>query len=509
MENVTPRNNQPDPNISLKKLIKYDEIYLQKEDTIYKIIIGKFEQNILLECKKYVLFLNNDDLSSLLHIELYSLEDCFQFLINSFDKKAIILEDINRERIKLKLKIKYNNNEKKEAELILSYRNNYKDLFINEINNNYYEIEEKIKICKNEIIQLKNEINTLKRNNNNKNSIKNNKNNYYNPKNLQYLHDLPLKSFSAPEYSLNNTFTVFKDMNKILCLVCSKEDKSLISYDLFNNKIIKEIRNAHNKYITNIRHFLDSINKRDLILSLSSDDNYLKVWNHSTFEKLLDIKAYRKGILYSACFLSYNNNIFIISGNVSYFEFEPIKIFSFDLQDKNKKIKNSNDKTFFISTYNENGKTYILTGNALDAKSYDFDLNELYQKYSDQNKNKQNDNVSIVIINNEGIIKLIDSSSDGNIRIWNFHSGDFLKKIFVSKQKLFEICIYNNDYLLVGCEDNKIKIIELKKSEIIHELIGHKDDVITIKSIIHPAYGNCFFSQGLKNDGIKLWIEKK
>ena len=59
--------------------------------------------------------------------------------------------------------------------------------------------------------------------------------------------------------------------------------------------MIKQIKNAHNEYITNIRHFLDSINKRDLILSISSDNNYLKVWNVCNLEKIYDIKAYKKG----------------------------------------------------------------------------------------------------------------------------------------------------------------------------------------------------------------------
>ena len=501
MEIITPRDNRVNPSISLKNIIKYDEFYLQKEDTIYKIIIGKFEQNILLKCKKYELLLNHNDFFQLAHIKLDSLEDFCKLLIDSFDQNKIKIEDIGSESMKLKIKIK-NNNNIIEKELTLSHKPDYKDLFINEINNNYYYFEEKLKNCRNEIIQLKNEIDTIKRNKNNHSS---------NPKNIQFLYDFPQNSFSNPDYSLDNTFTVFKDINNLLCLVCSNQYKSIISYNLINNKMIKEIKNAHNDYITNIRHYLDSIKNRDLILSISSYDNYLKIWNFSNFENLFNIKAYTVGVIYSACFLSYKNNNYIICGNANYLEKylenDPIKIFNFDNKEKIMKLNNSNNKTFFIDTYDENGKIYIVTGNENYAKSYDFELNELYKTYSD--KNNKNDHISIVIVNNEGIIKLIDSCSDGNIRIWNFHSGDFLKKIFISKLKLFGICLYSNDYLLVGCEDNKIKIIELEKSEICHELTGHKEGVTTIKSIIHPEYGNYLCSQGLGNDGIKIWIEKK
>ena len=38
---------------------------------------------------------------------------------------------------------------------------------------------------------------------------------------------------------------------------------------------------------------------------------------------------------------------------------------------------------------------------------------------------------------NDNIVKLIESSCDGNIRIWNFHSGELLKKLEIFKNKNF------------------------------------------------------------------------
>ena len=40
----------------------------------------------------------------------------------------------------------------------------------------------------------------------------------------------------------------------------------------------------------------------------------------------------------------------------------------------------------------------------------------------------------------EKIVKLIESCVDGNIRIWNFHSGLFLQKIKVSDKPIFDFC---------------------------------------------------------------------
>ena len=42
----------------------------------------------------------------------------------------------------------------------------------------------------------------------------------------------------------------------------------MICYDLNNQRKINETKNIHDAYITNFRHYLDEINKRDLVLSL-------------------------------------------------------------------------------------------------------------------------------------------------------------------------------------------------------------------------------------------------
>ena len=44
-------------------------------------------------------------------------------------------------------------------------------------------------------------------------------------------------------------------------------------------KKINEIKNAHNRNITSYNYILDNINKRDLVLSVSENDNNIKLWN--------------------------------------------------------------------------------------------------------------------------------------------------------------------------------------------------------------------------------------
>ena len=338
----------------------------------------------------------------------------------------------------------------------------------------------------------------------------NDKNNFSNPKNIQFYRDLTEDSYCQYSF-LDNIFCVFKSIDNILCLIYINENKSIILYNLINNQKINEIKKAHKLSIFNFRHFLDIINKRDLILSISFGNN-IKVWDIKNLNCLLNLNnIYDCGTIYSACFINENNQNYIITSNSDYpSNFGLIKIFDFN-ENKIKEIKDSNDSTFFIDTYYEKSslKYFIITGNYDYVKSYDYNNNKIYHKYCDS-PDKEKDkscHISIVINNFENEIKMIESSYDGNIRIWNFHSGDLLKKIYVSKYQLNGICLWNSSYLFVGCHDKNIKLIELNSEKII-DFIGHKKYVLTIKKIIHPKLGECLISQGPLDDQIKLWINK-
>ena len=112
-----------------------------------------------------------------------------------------------------------------------------------------------------------------------------------------------------------------------------------------------------------------------------------------------------------------------------------------------------------------------------------------------------------LIINNDGkITRLIDSSNYANVQIWNFHSRELIKIIEVSTSRgLYDIFLWNNNYLIVGGKHGKIIILDLIKGVICQKLNFHNKDILSIKKIIHPQFGECLISQGWKNDQIKLW----
>ena len=322
-----------------------------------------------------------------------------------------------------------------------------------------------------------------------------------NPNNIQLFTNITKDSYA--DYILDNTFALFTSIDDIIYLVYSNSKKSIISYNLIDNKKINEIKNAHARDITNFRHFFDKDKKRDLLISISLSDNNLKLWNMNTFECLIHLENVNKsGRLFSGCMFSENNANYIIT-SCAYGNNEPIKIF--DINNNNiKEIKDSSESTYFIDIFfNKNlSKNYIITGNNGFIKSYDYNNNLVYHKYNDNDNNRH---CSIIINSKEEKVELIDSSYDGNIRIWDFHSGQLLNKIKVCNNGwLIGMCLWDNENLFVGCGDKSIKLIDLKNGLINMNLNGFKNKVLCIKKILHPKYGECLISQEYEKEAIKF-----
>ena len=329
--------------------------------------------------------------------------------------------------------------------------------------------------------------------------------------NMILLKEITCNSFS--EWIFENSFIIFRSINDLYLLIYATDLKSIICYDMIHFKILTEIKNAHDEYITNFNHCYYPKIKNDLIMSVSRNDNNIKIWEIKYFQCLLNLKNINKdGLLNSASFLKYDNNINIITCNRNWTNPEPIKIFN--LNGKNiREIKNSDKNSFFIDVYYENknnkSQIYILTGNEGSVISYNYTENQKYNEYFEKNE-KNIFHHSIIIIENEDMTKMIESSDgSGIIRIWDFHSAQILKKIKVSNNSLRGVCLWNNNILFVGCGDKTIKIMELESGKIINSLIGHKNNVCSFKIIIHPKYGKCVVSQGYQNDQIKIWINPK
>ena len=494
---------------------EYQEYYLLQKNTIYKLTVEKREDIIMVKHKNYFITFNLKELSILFKNEFNTIYNAFKFINSFFENNNIKIEKIilNKE---LKLILIYNG---KKFEIILLYEKDNNDFIFNEIN----KLKNDIKILKhennliikknNKLIYPLNKYKNIKKNKNNLEIEKNEKINFIqtsenkNIKNIKLLSNITDDSFSSINVD-NNTFSVFKSINDELYLIYSNIKNSIICYDLNKKNIIKEINNSHNENITNLRHHLDTINKRDLLMSISQKNNNIKIWNAENWNCILNIqKANKNGILYSACFLIYENKNYIISSNCNWEEIpENIKVYNFT-GNIIKEIPNSNEITFFIDIFYDfiNNKIYIINGNKNYIKSYDYEDNKLYHEYKDNSPENEDRSHFIVIINKiQHNINLIESCDDGYLRTWNFHSAELLSKIKVNDGNLYGMCLWNNKYLFVGCNDKNIRLVDLDKKEVIKILKGHTSEILTIKKIEHPEYGKCLISQGLNKDQINF-----
>ena len=309
------------------------------------------------------------------------------------------------------------------------------------------------------------------------------------------------------QYVKVNSFCSFKSINNILYLIYSTSNISIIFYDLMNNQNINQIKKAHKKLITNIRHYLDNYHKRDLVITVSLDDNNIKLWNATDCQNLLNIENInKKGGLLSAFFLNDfdKKQIYIISSNQSLYEVEPIKLYNLEGKEI-RRINDSNYSVYYIDTYYDmkNNKKYIIACNNSCIRSYDYDNNKIYRKFSEYKKIKSIGHIYLIINNKE---EMLDLCETGKIRIWSFHTGQLLKVIDVGN--FYEIkcfCFMDEQNILIGCRDKLIKSLNLKDRKIIDNFKGHNSEVNYITAVNHDKYGKILISQGWREDGIRIW----
>ena len=511
----------PKDSQTLTTIIDCQEYYLLKDSAIFKIFVGKNNAEILIKNKNYFYSFNQNDLSILIRDQINTIDEAYDFIINLFDLNRVYIKSISfHQEMKLVLKV----SEEKEFKLTLKYNsNNRQNIGINDfIINEIKQLNEEINILKQENKELKKEINNLKNSqhikqskSHQKSSINISLNNLKNTNisnskdsiNMKFISSLATNSYGYID--LDNTFIIFKSIQDIQYLIYSTLNKSMVIYNLVINKVIKEIKNCHNKYITNFRHILDKKEKRDLVMSVSSEENIIKIWEVKTWNCLSSIeKVNYNGLIYSACFYSdLENNIYVVSSNRNKTgDCESIKLFDLNgyiFQE----MEDSKEQTYFIDVYFDEflNKNYIITGNVGLVKSYDIVQNKVYHIYSENVEYNNFCHFSIVMKNINNNIEMFESCFDGWLRIWDFHFGKLMKKLKISNEGLRGITFYGEKYLFVGCDDKKVKVVDIENENIIMNLSGHSNEVITVKKFKHDKFGDCILSQNGGESQILLW----
>ena len=539
------------------ELIEKKEFQIDFKNTKYDIILSKTidKQFLVLQCyerdNKYNILEARLTFDDLIKINksfkiCESIDDVYKLIYNKFNENKIFIQETKDYKIKILYFSLKNIITGEEQKIEIEIKNDRKDSFLmDEFGKKYENLLENIKMVikenekikkilkdlSEEKIKMENKINIMEENMNNmkkenenlKKEIELLKNNFKNiniPLGGEKVDPLKLslkKTISEEAYCpclIENTFAVFKSrINNNILLVYRCKNNSIKFDDIIYQKNIKIIEKAHDENIISIKYFDDTINNKDLILSLSGFDKMIKIWDISNWEcisKIVSLKNDNNSFISSACLLfnKEENYAYIISS--SYSEYDDIKIFSLQGNDLGK-IKNSmEDKSYFLDVYfnKKQKKYYIISANNKNVKSYDFSNKNLYKKYFDGNSN--NDHMSAKIYENKGgeEINLIESSVEGYVNIWNFHSGQILKKIECCKGiQLRGLCIWDDDNLFVGGDDNSIKLIDFKNGKLLKSFSGQSGTICSLAKIFIPKLGDCLISGANNYEQIKLWCE--
>ena len=493
-QNLKPINNN---DVHNDNLIKTKIYILSKDNKSFEIKLLTIQENIHLSySNKYEIQLHYTDLSKLTKLLFESVEESSKFLHNLFSQNKIIIKEyIIKEKLVLELSIPdILSNNTKNIQINLLYNKINKDIFINNLIIKTNKQQKEIISLKSEILSLKEKISKI-----------NIKKNYE----FDIIENISSNSYIC--YEIDKTFTIISTFDKLLYLIFSSFQQSIICYNINTNQKICELKNAHeNENISGFDNY--STSNKNLLMSIAAKTNHIKIWDIQTWTCLLNIKnIYNNGNLLSACFLNYKSNIYIITSNYHPQIPSPIKFF--DLSGNTlHEIIGSNDFTLFIDIfYDNNNNYYIITGNMKYMKSYY--EKQLYKKYYDRNIVNENINdnghYSAVVFFENKIYKLVESANDGYIRVWNFHTGIMINKINSGVKSITGICFFEKNFVFVGCGDNTVRLIDLNKGKCIKILYGHNYRVSSIKIINDSVYGKCLISQGMQKDGFIIWKERK
>lgn len=133
--------------------------------------------------------------------------------------------------------------------------------------------------------------------------------------------------------------------------------------------------------------------------------------------------------------------------------------------------------------------------NLYNIKLYDFRSKQYLKAL-----NGHSSRVNTVTFMADGKI-LVSGDENGQLRIWDWQTGDSLKEIELST-KINAIKISpDNRFLAVGSSDSKIIVLNFTKKEIEKSLDGHSNSVC---SLAFSPDGK-FLASGSKDDTVKIW----
>ena len=332
------------------------------------------------------------------------------------------------------------------------------------------------------------------------------------------------KNPSDFEFKKTISSNIFKKnfYNNRACLFASRIDNkvyvafgeislNLEGYDVLDDKKFTIFEKLHENNFDSVRYFYDSLNKRDLLITVSLDSHVKLIdFKREKSKKIIDLNFQTKTgkvIINTACIL--NETILIPFSNSNA---GTIKFYNLNSE----YISELEENAGFIlglSTYFDEKKeeNYILIANTVGIFSYNMEKSSI-GKFIPELTKEQKENCGFdeayVIERNKKLILVGPCFYYGYLFLWDFYEGTLVKKINISSG-ISDIGLWNNKYIFAGLVHSKKEsfvLIDIENGEIKKEFKLQKLNAVTagIKVLKHES-GNYLVSSTMTGD-VNLYI---
>ena len=328
------------------------------------------------------------------------------------------------------------------------------------------------------------------------------------PKNLKFKENITITNTPAGCNDIFEIFISYKD-NKEYLVSPNCNNYKLDIYTLFDNKKINSL-SGHNNKIRTIRYFMNDKDKNEYLIS-ADDNKIVIIWditNNFNIKHKIDTKY--GGSIYS-CLLIFPKNSednYIITSTFNKSgkdEDSASKLYSLSNGNQIKCFNNTNNNSIFylLSWYNNiDNKYYVIQFSCMKIIINSLLEDELYAELSNE---PENNHFSGCLYTKNDNDYLFSSSSNGYINIWDLYNKKIYKTINTNGCKLAHIIEWNKKYIIVADVNNKsFKIINIDDGTIYNINTEHKKELISIKKINHPKYGESLLTAA-QDKTIKLW----
>ena len=319
--------------------------------------------------------------------------------------------------------------------------------------------------------------------------------------NLKYKYEISNYNHISAANDQFEVFTSCKD-NKQYIAYSNKIYYYIDIHLLENNKIIKALK-GHSHCLSCIRYFMNNKNKEEYLISAEYVKEIVILWDiTNNYDIKYKFNPLHDNTIFSCLLLfTKDNDNYIITSSSN--ENKPY-LYVYSLRNglfiKNIIVKYG-EKIYYLLSWNSNNKYYIILFSCGKIIITNLMENELYYELIQM---PEDFHYSGFIYKKNSKDFLCSSCQNGYINIWDLINKEIVKIINTYGGKLYHIIQWNEKYIIVADRNNKsFKIVDIELGKVISNIKTKRFDIICIKKIKHPFYGESLISAGSRY--IDLW----